>query len=121
MKTLKLLVGVFAIVAAIYLCWALIPPYFANYQFEDAIESEARLGTYSTRTDNDIKEAVFKKAQDLELPLTLDQIQVQRGVNGSGQGIGGVVITADYTVHVDIPGYPVDLHFKPGSKNKSIY
>jgi hypothetical protein len=121
MKTLKLLVGLGAIVAAIYLCWALIPPYFANYQFEDAIETEARLGTYSTKTDTDIKEAVFKKAQELDLPLTLDQIQVQRATAMNGQGTGGVVITADYTVHVDIPGYPVDLHFKPGSKNKSIY
>jgi hypothetical protein len=121
MKTIKLFLGIFAIAAAVYLCAALIPPFFANYQLEDAIETAARMGSYSTRTDEDIRAEVFKKAQDLEIPITKEQIKVQRASSQTGQGYGGVVIAVDYTVHVNIPGYPVDLHFTPGTKNKPIY
>ena len=38
-----------------------------------------------------------------------------------GPGSGGVLIETDYTVHVDLPGYPMDLHFHPQSKNKSAF
>jgi hypothetical protein len=121
MQNLKLVFAVFLLVATAYLCWALIPPYFANYQLNDVIENEARLGTYSTRTDDDIRNEIFKKAQDLEIPISREEIKVLRGTNQLGQGTGGVTISVDYTVHVNVPGYPLDLKFHSGSKNKSIY
>jgi hypothetical protein len=121
MQNLKLVLGVFLLAAALYLCWALIPPYFANYQFNDVIETEARLGTYSTRTDEDIRNEVFKKAQDLEIPVSREEIKVLRVTNQIGQGSGGVTISVDYIVHVNVPGYPLDLKFHSGTKNKSIY
>jgi len=108
MATLRLLVGILAIVAAVYLCATLIPPFFANYQFEDAIKTEAQMSTYSTKSEDQIRDTIFKKAQELEIPMQREQIKVQR----SGlQGSGSVLIDANYSVHVDLPGYPLDLHF----------
>jgi hypothetical protein len=118
MGTLKLIFYLMLIGAVVYVGAELIPPYFANYQFQDAIDNEARMGTYSTKGDDVIREAVFKRAQDLEIPVTRDDIKVQR----SGQGANGsVAIETDYTIHVDLPGYPMDLHFHPESKNKAIF
>jgi hypothetical protein len=118
MGTVKMVLGIFAIVAAVYLCATLIPPYFSNYEFEDAIKTEAQMSTYSTKSEEDIRSTIFKKAQDLEIPITKDDIKVQRGGN---QGSGYVSIQVAYTVHVSLPGYPLDLHFDPSSKNKGVF
>lgn len=121
MSTIKMFVGLFAIVAVAVLGLRVLPPIYANYQFQDSIETEARLSTYTTRNEEDIKADIYKKAQELEIPVTKDQIKVSRGMGGSGQGVGGVIVTADYSVHIDLPGYPFDLQFHSGIKNKSIY
>ncbi len=113
MKSLKALFGLFVVVAAFYLSWKVIPPYFSNYQFQDEIENQARYYSYNVRSDQEIKETLVKKAHEYDIPLTTDQIKVQR--------VGSeLTISADYTVHVDIPMYPFDLHFTPETKNRRI-
>lgn len=118
MGTAKMVLGIVAIVAAVYLCATLTPPYFSNYEFEDAIKSEAQMSTYSTKSEEDIRNTVFKKAQDLEIPITKDDIKVQRSGN---QGSGSVNIQVAYTVHVNLPGYPLDLHFDPSSRSRGVF
>jgi hypothetical protein len=115
---MKLAFGVVLIVALVILGSSLIPPYFANYQFEDAIETEARLATYSTKSEDAIRESVFKKAQEYEVPVSKDQIKVHRI---GGQGTGSVTIETHYAVHVSLPGYPLDLQFDPTTKNKGAF
>jgi hypothetical protein len=118
MGSLKLVTGIFAIVAAVYLIAVLAPLYFANYQFEDTIKTEAQLGTYSTKSEDQIRDSVFRKAQDLDVPITKEQIKVERsGVAGAGS----LSIEAPYSVHVNLPGYPFDLHFDPSSRNRSVF
>jgi len=118
MGTLKLIAGFGIILALIYGSWMIIPPYFANYQFEDEIKSEALHSTYTTKTEDDIRNAVLKQAKELDIPLTREQIKVQRA---GGMGQGSLLIDVDYTVRVDLPGYPLDLHFHPTTANKGIY
>lgn len=118
MGSLKLVVGVLVIVGVVYVCAELMPPYFSNYQFEDVIETEARMSTYSSKSEDAIRDTVYKKAQELEIPISKDQIKVQR--TGS-VGSGSVLIETSYAVHVNLPGYPMDLQFHPSSKNKSFY
>jgi hypothetical protein len=111
MKTLKALLGLAVLVGAFYLAWMLVPPYFNNYELEDYMAQEARFNTYTAKSETDMRESIYKKAQDLTIPLTREQINVQRISNG-------VSISADYTVHVDLPLYPIDMTFHPASKNK---
>jgi hypothetical protein len=118
MGTIKLILVLGLLVVGVWVCAELIPPYFSNFEFQDTLDTEARLGTYSTKGDDLIREAVFRRAQDLELPLSKDQIKVQRS---GGPGNGSVLIETDYTVHVELPGYPMDLHFHPQSKNKGAF
>jgi hypothetical protein len=118
MGTIKLILVLALLGGLVYVAAEVIPPYFANYQFQDDLDNEARLGTYSTKGDDVIRDAIFKKAQDLEIPITKEQIRIQR--IGAG-GNGGVLIEANYSVHVELPGYPMDLHFHPQTKNKSAF
>ena len=56
----------------------IIPPYFANYELEDAIKKEALQSTYSTRSEEDIRATVIKEAHDYDIPLTPKQVQITR-------------------------------------------
>lgn len=118
MGTVKLAFGLIVIVAAIYVGAAVIPVYYANYEFQDMIKTEATLQTYTTKPEAEIQQTILKRAQELDIPLTKDQVKVQRRGN---LGTGSLTIQAPYTVHVDLPGYPVDLHFDPSTENKSPF
>jgi hypothetical protein len=113
MRTLKAIIGVALVVGGTYCGFLIIPPYFNNYQLQDYIESEARLNTYTTKPEQDIKDGVLKQARNLEIPLAPENIVVQRGA-------GELQISCTYTVHVDLPGYPMDLKFAPTSKSHLI-
>lgn len=114
MKSLRALAGIFLVVAAFYVAFKVVPPYMNEYEFEDAIGQVARYSSYNQqKTEQDVRDEVFKKAQDCSIPVTAEQIHVQR--NGPE-----LSIWTDYTVHIDLPGYPLDLQFHPNSKNRRI-
>ena len=115
---MKLIFGIFIMVAAVILIAMLAPPYFTNYQFEDALKTESQMSTYTTKTEDVIRDEVFKKAQDLDVPISKEQIKVVR--NGV-VGTGSVSIDASYTVHVNLPGYPLDLNFDASARNKGVF
>ena len=117
MGTVKMFFGLFVIVAGVYVAANVIPPYYENYQFQDAIKNEATLDTYTTKSEDDIRQAIFRKAQELEIPISEDGIHVQRQ---GFQGSGVIIIRAPYVVHIDLPGYPLDLHFEASTENKGV-
>jgi hypothetical protein len=96
----------------------LIPPYFSNYQFEDSIKTEATQSTYSTRSEDDIREASMKEARGYDIALTPKEVHVSRA---GGFGTGTLAIEVDYSVPIDLPGYSTTLEFHPSTKNKGIY
>lgn len=118
MGIMKLILGVVLIALVVIAGIEVVPPYFANYQFEDAINTAALEATYSTKSEDDIRGIIYKKAQELEIPLTAEEIKVQRVGN---QGTGSVAIEANYIVHVNMPGYPFDLPLHAATKNKGLY
>jgi DNA modification methylase len=112
MKALRAILGIGLIVVAIYVIFTLVPPYYSNYQFQDEITTEARMNTYTQKTEDDMREYIWRKAKEFDIPVTREQINVRR----DGQS---VAIWVDYKVHLDFPGYPLDLQFHPSSRNKS--
>jgi hypothetical protein len=115
---MRLFIGILFFVVAIFVSVALVPPYWANYQFEDAIKTEALMATNSTKTEDAIRDSVYKRAQDFGVPLEKEKIKVTHlGANGSGS----VTIEAPYSVTVNIPGYPIVLHFDPMTTNKGVF
>jgi hypothetical protein len=118
MATLKLVFGfaLFGLVALVGI--KLIPPFFSNYELEDAIKTEATQSTYSTRTEDDIRESIIKTARNYDIALTAKQVHVSRA---GGYGTGTLAIEAEYGVPVEIPGYSTTLNFHPSSQNKGVY
>jgi hypothetical protein len=118
MGTLKLIFGVGIILALGLVGVKIIPVYFANYELEDAIKTEATQSTYSTRTEDDVREAIIKQARNYDIALTPKQVHVSRV---GSFGTGTLFIEAEYSVPIDLPGYSTTIEFHPSTKNKGIY
>jgi hypothetical protein len=112
---LNLLLTVVILGSLIFAAIKLIPPYFANYQLQDAIESESRfaLTGYPKKTVDDIRDDIYNKAVDLGVPASKDNIEVDVQ-NGS------VSIGMDYSVPIDLKVYQFTLQFHPHADNHSI-
>ena len=117
MATLKLIFGVAVFGALVLLAIKLIPPFFSNYEFEDTIRTEALQATYSTRSEEDIRDTIIKQARNYDIALTPKQVHVTRT---GGLGNGSLAIEADYSVPIELPGYSTTIDFHPSTKNKGI-
>jgi hypothetical protein len=118
MPTLKMIAGLAVIVAMLIVGWAIVPAYFNNYEFEDALKNEALQATYSSRSEEEIRDVIVKRARDFDIPLTPKQVHVSRtGMYGNGS----LLIETSYSVPVNLPGYETTLEFHPSTKNKGVF
>lgn len=118
MGTIKALTGFLVIVGLIYAGFQIIPPELTNYSFSDDLKNIAMVGGSNPhQNDQDLVDAVVKKAQEHGIPLAPEQVTVQRiGTPGAP----AVYVAADYSVPVSLPGYSFSLHFTPSSGNKGF-
>jgi len=93
-----------------------VPVLFANYQFQDSIESESRyaLTGYPKRSQDDVRDDIYKKAQDLGLPVTKESIRLDMTQ-------GRVAIAVDYAVPIDLVAYQFSWPFHPHADNTTIF
>jgi Domain of unknown function (DUF4845) len=93
----------------------IVPVYVENYQFQDSIEAESRfaLTGYPKKGPDDVRADIFKKAQELDIPVRSEDIRVTM-TNGS------VEIGTDYSVPIDLKVYQFTLQFHPHADNHSI-
>jgi hypothetical protein len=93
----------------------IVPIYVANYQFQDAVESESRfaLTGYPKKSTDDIRDDVWKKASELGIPTKEEDIRVV-------VSDGSVDIDLDYSVPIDLQVYQFTLQFHPHADNHTI-
>ena|ERR1700720_3056277 len=118
MGSVKAILGIAVVVAVVYSGSQIIPPEFANYQFQDDLRSVAMVGgSTPNRPDEDLRNDVIKRAKDHDIHLDEKQVTVTRiGTPGAP----AVYVAADYTVPVNLPGYSFELHFTPSSGNRGF-
>jgi hypothetical protein len=100
--------------AMVFAAVKVVPPYFANYQFQDSIETEARFALANNKKADDVRDDIWRKAQDLSIPVakkedikvSLDRVNVS--------------IATDYAVPVDLIVYQFNLEFHPHADNHTI-
>jgi hypothetical protein len=89
-----------------FCAFRLVPTFFANYQLQDAMTTEARFATstYPKKTPEDIRDDVYKKIQELGLPAKKEDVKVTTD--------GSVVsISLDYAVTFDLIVYQLTHQF----------
>jgi hypothetical protein len=118
MPSLKMALGLAVMAAMVIVGVKVVPIYFNNYEFEDAVKNEALQATYSSRSEEDIRDTVIKRAKDYDIPLTAKQVKVSRtGTNGNGN----LSIDVVYTMDINLPGYSTTVEFHPSSSNKGVF
>ena len=118
MGTVKAIVGFLVIVGVIYAGFQILPPELSNYSFQDDLRTVAMTGGANPhQTDQDLMDAVIKKALEHQITLAPENVTVQRiGTPGAP----AVYVAADYSVPVSLPGYSFSLHFTPSSGNRGF-
>ncbi len=112
---LKAILWTAVLLAGLYAAFKVVPIYFANYQLQDQMQTEARFATVNHRTDEDLRNVIYKEIQDRDIPARREDIKIlensQRGVR----------ISVDYTATVDLTVYQLELHFTPTVDNRALY
>lgn len=118
MGTIKAIIGVVAIIGVFYSAFQIIPPELNNYSYTDDLRNIAMMaGANPHETDQEIFDAVMKKAKEHDIQLAPPNVTVQRiGTPGAP----AVYVAVDYSVPVSLPGYSFTLHFTPSSGNKGF-
>jgi hypothetical protein len=112
---LNLLITLIVLGAMVFAAAKIVPVYFANYQFQDSIETESKfaLTGYPKKSPDDVRNDVWNKAQELGIPADKDAIRVAMDNNNVDIGL-------DYTVPIDLSFYQFTLQFHPHADNHSI-
>ena len=95
------------VLGAIAFCaFKMVPSWFANYQLQDAMTTEARFATstYPKKNPDDIQNDVYKKVLELGVPAKKEDIKVT--TDGSL-----ISISLDYSITFDLVVYQLTHHF----------
>jgi hypothetical protein len=104
----RLIAGAAVLLILIGLGVVLIPPYTTNWKLQTYVNALVEDSATSKRTAEAVRDQVINKAAALGLPLSDDDVHV-------AISDGRVEIDVLYMVQVNVAGYAVDLHFRPGS------
>ncbi len=96
------------VVALIGFCALLARPYLQNWRLQRYLEDLAFQSATVQNTEIMIRGDISNHAAQLGLPLSADQIRVNKSA-------AGVYVEARYFVRVDLALYTVDLHFRPSA------
>lgn len=102
------LVGVIFLLVAGLVAYKMIPIKVKVADLRDTVQDEAR--SAGTRSDKDILNSILAKAQQLELPVTEDNVKINRIPNS-------IKIDVAYTVPVQFPGYTYNWKFRHQTDN----
>lgn len=99
--------------ALVFSAVKIVPAYVNNYQLQDSMETEARFAGANRKAEADIRQDVWKKVQELGIPVKQDDIRVSVVE-------GAVQISLNYSIPVDLQVYRFNLDFHPHADNRTI-
>lgn len=113
MRKVKIIVGLalFALIASTV--WQVAACEIANYELKDELKDVAsmggsRIGLAGPGSDDELREAVIRRAAGHDIELEPDQIEVER----SGTKEAPVVfLTARYQARIWMPGLALIVHY----------
>jgi|SRR5579884_4159621 len=104
----RIIAGVGVLVLLLLIGILLAPPYYHDWQLQQYLSTLVHDSANASRPPDLIRALVVDKAASLGLPVRTADVHVTR----SGDKVKVEVL---YIVHVDLPVYTVDLHFRPGA------
>jgi hypothetical protein len=107
-RALRTIAGIAVLVLLGLIAIRLIPPYVENFRLQQYVNDLAADAATASQAPESIRASIVHKAAELGLPVRDADVRVTRTETV-------FKIQVLYLVHVDLPGYSVDLHFRPAA------
>lgn len=103
---LSFFITIIVLGAMAFCAFKMVPSWFANYQLQDAMTTEARFATstYPKKSPDDIQNDVYKKILELGVPAKKEDVKVT--TDGSL-----ITISLDYSITFDLVVYQLTHQF----------
>jgi hypothetical protein len=98
----------------VFVCFKIIPPYYANYEFEDWLKTQVPFLMVNHTTDDALVAAIIKETKSEGIVVTKENIKI---IQNSSQGVN---VQIDYNVPVDLIVYSTNLHFAPAMNSQAL-
>ncbi|MDA2913054.1 DUF4845 domain-containing protein [Acidobacteriia bacterium AH_259_A11_L15] len=112
---LNLLIALTIAAAIILVAVRIVPVYVQNYQFEEAMRTRAKFASVERKSPEAVRTELLKEARELGLPeppkLRLTVVPAP----------GGVRISSQYTVPVDLIFFQQNLNFSYRTETSTAY
>jgi hypothetical protein len=110
---IKALIWIVLIGLLVYLGIKIVPPFVNYYDLRDHMDQTATFAAVGNQTEMQIRQDIWKKIQDLEIPAQYDDLKVVRGNRR-------VQISCHYVVEVPFLGYTIRLNFTPETDKRGF-
>ena len=101
-------VGVLLLLVGIFIAYKMIPVKVKAAEVRQVVVDEAK--SAGTHGDDRIMAAILRKAQDVRLPITEDNVQIDRRRTD-------ITVDVQYTVPVQFPGFTYQWKFHHRAEN----
>jgi hypothetical protein len=101
-------VGIVLLLIGVFIAYKLIPVKVKAAELRQTVVDEAKMA--GTRSDNRIMTGILRKAEELRLPVTEDNVKINRGNNQ-------IRVDVRYVVPIDFPGYVYKWNFHHSADN----
>jgi len=122
MRNLTITLGVAALLLVLVTGWQVGACELANVEFQDDMQDIAsqvgtRIGLAQMTKDEELRDAVIRKAKEYGIELDPNQVTVQH----SGSGVSATVsLSAEYSALIKLPGLTFRLHLTPSTGSKTL-
>jgi hypothetical protein len=111
---LRALIWTAILLSFLFVCYKVIPPYFANYQLEDWLKTQIPFYMVNHTTDEALYTSIIKEMHSEGIEVTKDNIKI---VQNNSQGIN---VQISYDVKLDFMVYQATLHFTPQMNSQAL-
>lgn len=102
------LVGVVLLLLAVFVAWKVIPVKVRAADLRQTVIDETK--SAGQHTDGQITKYILAKAADVELPVTEDNIKINRRTND-------ISVDVEYVIPIEFPGYTYQWHIHNHAEN----
>jgi hypothetical protein len=92
----------------------IVPVYITAYAYRDFIRTKAKFADVERRPVEEVRKDVYDKARELELPVEMNQINIEKVP-------GGIRIQSAFSMPVDLVVMQRDFHFDFVADTRSTY
>ncbi len=111
---LRAIIWTVILLTFVFVCYKIVPPYYANYEFEDWLKTQVPFLMVNHTTDDALIAAILKETKNEGMPVTKDNVKI---IQNTSQGIN---VQIDYNVPVDLIVYSTNLHFTPTMNSQAL-